>query len=170
MIRLRNKIKQAALVLGLLVPAASAAGAAGVLPGGGQPPEQPQPARQAIAQGEIRWSAAWQTHDAQSIAALFAADGLEMGRGGVVTQGRPAVTRRFARLFGAIGPVQASRQTADIWLVGRTAYESGRYAYTFPALRPGQKPNVMAGNYVAVWQQQKNGTWLIHSEVSVSVR
>jgi len=136
----------------------------------GLPLAQAQAARQAVAQGEGRWVVGWQAHDAALIAALFAADGLELGRGGSVTRGRRAIAARFARLFGAIGPVQANRQTVDLWLMGGTAYEAGRYTYTFPPLRPGFKPGESAGNYVTVWQKQKNGQWLIHSDVAVAAR
>lgn len=93
-----------------------------------------------------------------------------MGRGGVVTRGRRAVAARFARLFGAVGPVQASRQTVDIWEQGGTATEAGRYALTFAPARPGSKATVSAGTYVTVWQKQPNGQWLIHSDVAVAGR
>ncbi len=156
-----------------LIVCASAAAAAPV-PGILTPP-LPLPAqeltvRQAVAQGGGRWTLAWRTHDAALMAALFAADGVELGRGGTVTRGRKAVGERFARLFGTIGPVEATRQTADLWQIGGTVTEAGRYAYVFPPLQRGQKPGVSAGSYVTVWQKQANGQWLIHSDVTVAVR
>lgn len=168
MTQLRDMLRQTALLLGLLAPTARAAPLAAVVPSGVAPAVQRQEARLAVGQGGGRWILGWQTHDAALVAALFADDGVELGRGGVITRGRRAIGERFGRLFGAIGPVQATRQTVDLWLMGSTATESGRYTYVFSQGRPGQKPNVSTGTYVTVWQKQKNGQWLIHSDVSVA--
>ncbi len=166
----RDMLRLTALIIGLIAPAAGVAPPVASVPSGVAPAVQMQAARLAVAQGGGRWILGWQTHDAALVAALFAGDGMELGRGGVVTRGRRAIGARFGRLFGAIGPVQASRQTVDLWLMGSTVTESGRYTYVFSPGRPGQKPNVSAGTYVTVWQKQKNGQWLIHSDVSVAAR
>ncbi len=169
-IRFRNTVLYSALALVLCASASADVPAPSVLTPAAPPTAQALAARQAVAEGGGRWTLAWRTHDAALIAALFAADGAEMGRGGIVTRGRRAIGERFARLFGAIEPVQATRQTVDLWQMGSAVYESGRYSYVFAAGQRGQKPNVSAGNYVTVWQRQKNGQWLIHSDVTIAAR
>ncbi len=167
---LRDIAQYLSLAAVVCIPALSAPPAARVptplLP---IPPIQ-HPPREAIAQGDGRWVLAWQAHDAALIASLFADDGVEMGRGGTVTQGHAAIRTRFARLFGAIGPVQASRRTVDVWEMGSTVYEFGRYSYLFPQMSPGRKLNVSAGSYVTVWRKQADGRWLIHSDVTIAAR
>lgn len=169
-IRLRYAAKYPALLLVLCAPACPAAPIVSAAAAAAAASAQELAARQAVAQGGGRWTLAWQGHDAALIAALFAADGVEMGRGGVITRGRKAVGERFTRLFGAIGPVRASRQTVDLWQMGGTVTEAGRYAYVFAPFAAGRKPSVSAGNYVTVWQKQTDGQWLIHSDVTIAGR
>ncbi len=87
----RDMLRLTALIIGLLAPAAGAAPPVAVVPTGVAPAVQRQEVRLAVAQGGGRWILGWQTHDAALVAALFADDGVELGRGGVVTRGRRAV-------------------------------------------------------------------------------
>jgi len=123
-------------------------------------------AKAAIALGHARWMQAWKTHDASLMAHLFLLDGAEMGRGGQVTRGRGAIEGHFAGLFAAVGPAVARLSPGDVWLVDATAYETGKYSYAFPARLPGGPPDVQAGRYVTLWQHQKDGEWLIKTNLT----
>lgn len=121
--------------------------------------------RRAIDQGNAQWSEGWLKGDAAKVAALFAADGVQLGGNGKVIKGRQAIQeRQKAAMQGADPGVKVTVTTTTIWLDGDTAYETGKYKYEYTEKG---KPGVDEGQYVTVWKRQKDGSWKLSMDLGV---
>ena len=122
-------------------------------------------ARKAIDKGNAQWIEAWDKADASLIAGLFAADGVLLGRNGKSFNGPNQILERMKTVMGAAGKgVKATVTTADLWLIGDTAYETGKYSYT--SQEKGQ-PVTDEGCYVTIWRRQSDSSWKIITDMGV---
>ncbi|HEX4638057.1 MAG TPA: nuclear transport factor 2 family protein [Chthoniobacterales bacterium] len=122
-------------------------------------------ARKAIDKGNAQWVDAWDKADASLIAALFAEDGVLLGRNGKFFKGPKQIFERQKTLMESAGKgVKATVTTVDLWLDGETAYETGKYSYQF---QEKGKPVTEAGRYVTIWKRQADGSWKIIMDMGV---
>ena len=121
-------------------------------------------ARKAIDKGNAQWIEAWDKADASLIAALFADDGILLGRNGKFFKG-PQILERMKAVLGAAGKgVKATVTTVDLWLDGEVAYETGTYSYKY---QEKGKPVNEEGRYVTIWKRQGDGSWKIAMDMGV---
>jgi uncharacterized protein (TIGR02246 family) len=121
--------------------------------------------RQAIDKGNGQWIEAWDKADPAMIAGLFAEDGILLARNGNFFKGPKQILERQKALMEEAGKgVKATVTTVDLWLDGGTAYETGRYSYTY--VDKG-KPVNLEGRYVTVWKHQSDGSWKIIVDMGV---
>ena len=122
-------------------------------------------ARKAIDKGNAQWIEAWDKADASLIAGLFAADGVLLGRNGKSFKGPNQILERMKTVMEAAGKgVKATVTTVDLWLIGDTAYETGKYSYT--SQEKGQ-PVTDEGRYVTIWRRQSDNSWKIIVDMGV---
>ena len=122
-------------------------------------------ARQAIEKGNAQWVEAWDKADPSLIAALFANDGVVLGRNGKLFKGPEQILARMKGLMEGAGKgVKATVTTVDLWLDGDTAYETGTYSYS---RQENGKPVQDEGRYVTIWKRQSDGAWKIASDMGV---
>jgi len=117
-------------------------------------------ARAGIDKGNSMYISAWEHGDPAAMAALYAPDGAEMSGDGSVLQGRDKVEKMWAGSMQRARLVSGTITTLSVELDGpSTAYERGRYSFTF---RAGSKPAVTdTGTYFEVWRKQADGSWKI---------
>ena len=121
--------------------------------------------RQAIDKGNAQWIEAWDKADASLIAALFAEDGVLLGRNGKFFKGPQQIFERQKTVMEGAGKgVKATVTTVDLWLDGDMAYETGKYSYKFQ--EKGQ-PVTEEGRYVTIWKRQSDGSWKIVTDMGV---
>ncbi|HZR78863.1 MAG TPA: nuclear transport factor 2 family protein [Chthoniobacterales bacterium] len=121
--------------------------------------------RKAIDQGNRQWVDAWDKADASLIAALFAGDGVMLGRNGKLFKGPAQILERMKKVLESAGKgAKATVTTVDLWLDGETAYETGTYTYKF---QENGKPVNDEGRYVTIWKRQSDGSWKIASDMGV---
>ena len=60
--------------------------------------------------------------------------------------------------------VKATVTTVDLWLDNDTAYETGRYSYSY---QENGKPAKEEGRYVTIWKRQSDGAWKIAMDMGV---
>ena len=122
--------------------------------------------RQAIEKGNAQWIKAWDKADASLLAQLFAEDGVLLGRNGKVFKGPKQILERFKVVMGSGKGVKATVTTADLWLDGNTAYETGKYTYKLPLQEEGQSATE-EGYYVTIWKRQSDGSWKIIVDMGI---
>jgi uncharacterized protein (TIGR02246 family) len=122
-------------------------------------------ARQAIDKGNAQWIEAWDKADASLIAALFAEDGVLLGRNGKFFKGPQQVLERMKPVLEGAGKgVKATVTTVDLWLDADIAYETGTYSYKY---QEKGKPVTEEGRYVTIWKRQGDGSWKIIMDMGV---
>ena len=121
--------------------------------------------RKAVDNGNAQWIEARDKADAAMISNLFAEEGILLGRNGKMFKGRQQIFERQKTVMGAAGKgVKATVTTVDLWVNGDTAYETGKYSYTFQ--EKGQ-PAIEEGRYVTMWKRQHDGSWKIVMDMGI---
>lgn len=126
---------------------------------------QDQEVRAAIDIGNKAYIDAMAEADARAFADVYDTDGRRLAGGGEVVRGRAAIADHIGSFFTRIGPVAASIETAEVWLVDDMAYETGRWSYTFTP--PSDNRRTIGGRYVTIWRRQEDGSWKIYVDMSV---
>lgn len=122
-------------------------------------------AHKAIDKGNAQWIEAWDKADASLIAALFANDGVLLGRNGKFFKGPEQIFQRQKTVMESAGKgVKCTVTTVDLWLDGDVAYETGKYSYQF---QEKGKPVTEEGRYVTIWKRQADGAWKIVTDMGV---
>lgn len=122
-------------------------------------------ARSAIDKGNAQWSEGWFKRDAAMVSAIFADDGVQLTLSGKVVKGRQQIMERLkAAMEGADPGVKVTVTTANVWVDGDTAYETGKYKYEYTEKG---KPGVEEGRYVTAWKKQKDGSWKLAMDMPV---
>jgi uncharacterized protein (TIGR02246 family) len=122
-------------------------------------------ARQAIDKGNAQWVGAWDKADASLIAQLFRPDGIMLGGKGKSFKGPQQILEHMKPVMEGAGKgVKAVVTTVELWLDGNTAYETGKYSYTF---QEKGKPVTDEGRYVTIWKRLADGSWKIIVDMGV---
>jgi ketosteroid isomerase-like protein len=129
-----------------------------------QAPDTSAAAKTAIDASNANWARLSAAGHADSIAELYAADGVLMPPNMATFRGKEAVRAFFAEL-NAIKPTLSVR-TEQVWGSGTMAFERGRWVFQWPAAvtRPPGVPPVDSGKYMARWEQQ-GGRWLMVEDI-----
>jgi uncharacterized protein (TIGR02246 family) len=149
------------LALGLLIsilgtPAAAAPSA----------PDDSATVRAAIDAGNDAFVRAWQTGDADLFASLFASDGALLRPGGGLTVGRDNIRARMKDVFGRVRMTFGTITTADVFVIGSTAYETGAWNFTIgPIGSTTAEPD--SGHYVEIWTRDKTGGWKMWRDIGI---
>lgn len=129
------------------------------------PPSSLLEVRQAIDKGNAQWIVAWDKADASLIAELFASDGVMLGSNGKLFKSPKQILEHLKPVMEGAGKgVKATVTTAELWLDGDTAYETGTYSYKY---QEKGKPVTEEGRYVTIWKQQSDGSWKIVMDMGV---
>ena len=121
-------------------------------------------AKQAIDAANAQWSRLTSTGHADSIAELYAADGVIMPPNMATMKGKEAIRTFFATL-NTMKPTLTLRAEA-VHGAGGMAMERGRWHWALPAgatVAPGMAA-VDSGKYLAHWMQE-NGKWVIVDDI-----
>ena len=122
-------------------------------------------ARRAIDKGNAQWIEAWEKGDPSMVAALFTEDGSILSANGKVIKGRKQILERQKAGMDYVGPgVKVTVTTTDMWLDGKTAYETGKYVYQY---QQKGKPVVDEGRYLTIWKRQKDRSWKLFMDMIV---
>ena len=131
-------------------------------------PGRPSPlleVRQAIDKGHAQWIVAWDKADASLIAELFAPEGVMLGSNGKLFKSPKQILEHLKPVMEGAGKgVKATVTTADLWLDGDTAYETGTYSYKY---QEKGKPVSEEGRYVTIWKHQTDDSWKIIMDIGV---
>jgi len=116
-----------------------------------------------------QYNAAIKNRDADAICAFYTDDYHVLTARGVHSYGKDAQRQRWSAAFAADPLMFYRRNTREIGLSATlaAAEEVGSWAGKYSL---NQQIVLVAGVYVADWQQQPNGSWLIHNEVFTMLR
>ena len=115
--------------------------------------------RKAIEAGNAQYIKAFASADAGGVAAVYDEDGARLNPKGKVIRGRKAIKENLDKFIKDVGPVTVTLETSDLWLIDDTAFETGKWSYTFTP--PGRQQKTIGGRYVTQWRRQKDGAWKI---------
>lgn len=122
-------------------------------------------AKSQIDKGNKQWIEGWEKGDPALVADIFAEDGVLLAPGGKMFKGRQQILERQRTAMRSVGPgVKVTVTTVDVWLDGDTAYETGKYHYTY---QEKGKRAVDEGRYVTAWKRQQDGSWKLSMDVGV---
>jgi uncharacterized protein (TIGR02246 family) len=122
-------------------------------------------ARRAIDAGNRQYREAFLAMDAQRLAEVYDVRGARLGEGGQMLRGREAIAADVGALVARVGPVRVGIETAEVWLMDDTAYETGTWSYTFTP--KGKAEQRIGGRYVTLWRRQPDGGWKIWADIGV---
>lgn len=122
-------------------------------------------AMRGIEQGNAEYIAAFARPDAQAFARIYAPDGARFSPNGAMVRGRDAIAADFTDFVNRVGPVTVTIKTDDLWVMDDTAYETGRWTYTYTP--QGVPRRTIGGRYVTVWKKQPDGGWRIYADMGV---
>ncbi|HLN27844.1 MAG TPA: SgcJ/EcaC family oxidoreductase [Gemmataceae bacterium] len=121
--------------------------------------------RQAIDRGNAQYIKSMKEADAAGVAGVYAVDGVRFHEKGKMSKGRQKIQADLEGFLKRTGPVKATIDTLDLWVVDNLAYETGKWSYTYQ--QPGKDQVKMAGQYVTVWRKQPDGGWKIIADMPV---
>lgn len=122
-------------------------------------------AKRAIDKGNVQWIEAWEKGKPEMIADIFTEDGKMLSASGKVIKGRQQILERQKAAMQSVGKgVKVTVTTTNVWLDGDTAYETGKYSYSY---MENGKPAVDAGKYVTIWKRQNDGAWKLFMDMGV---
>lgn len=121
--------------------------------------------RRAIDAGNARYVEAWKRGDAKLFASGFADDGAELHPGQPMVYGRDAIKEHMERVFKVVRMQDGTIDTRDVFIIGDTAYETGRWRFTF--VSEGRPAEPDSGAYVEVWKRERPGVWLMWRDIGV---
>ncbi|HUR95690.1 MAG TPA: SgcJ/EcaC family oxidoreductase [Gemmatimonadales bacterium] len=125
----------------------------------------PAAARRAIDAGNTEYRAAFLAMDAARLANVYDPRGARLGERGEVVRGRSAIARDVAAFVAKAGPVTVTIETAQVWTIDDTAYETGAWSYTYHPKDAAEQR--IGGRYVTLWRRQPDGGWKIWADMGV---
>lgn len=119
------------------------------------------PVRQVIDAQNIKFAAAYNSHDAAGVAAIYTEDATTLPPYRKMVQGRAAIHKANQDEFDS-GLKDLQLSTVSLEVHGDFAYEIGKYTITLPP----QDNKVMkdTGKYLAIWKKQADGSWKIYMD------
>jgi len=124
-----------------------------------QEPDTDKALSESIAAQHQRYIAALKQGDAAAYASLFTQDGVVLFPGDF-QKGKSQLEQRQAQLFSQVRILEGTIHTLSLERNGPLAYEIGRFQYTIEVRADGSHRN-LSGRYLAIWQQQGDGSWLM---------
>ena len=121
--------------------------------------------RRAIDGGNAQYREAFLAMDAKRLADVYDPKGSRLGDQGQVVRGRAAIAADVAAFVSHVGPVRVGLETAQVWLIDDTAYETGTWSYTYHP--KNQQEQRIGGRYVTLWRRQPDGGWKIWADMGV---
>jgi len=122
--------------------------------------------RAAVDAGNTTFITAWQTGDADLFASLFAQDGALLRPGGGLTVGRDNIRSRMRDVFRRVRMTFGTITTADLFVIGDTAYETGAWNFTIgPTGSTTAEPD--SGQYVEIWKRDRSGAWMMWRDIGI---
>ena len=112
-----------------------------------------------VASVSTAWAAAWSAKDIDAIVQFYAPEPVFLANSGERLSGIDEIRTNFAMGLSEFTPkltLHSKRSAAS----GTLAYDSGTYDEIIAAVRGGGV-SAVRGNYLFVFQRQKNGEWKI---------
>lgn len=112
-----------------------------------------------LRQNEARWNQAYAARDAAALATAYADDAALANPGAPLVTGIDAI-RKETSAFAADPNmrVQFASDRIQVAASGDIAYTRGHYTLTMTDSATN-RPATSTGNYLTVWQKQRDGTW-----------
>lgn len=113
---------------------------------------------------------AYAAGDAETLAAMFAEDALQMPPNLPALVGRIAIREFWREAFG-LGKWIFTFATQSVDVSGQMAVECGKYVLRFTAgtgAPSGMKSFEDRGNYLVYWRQESDGQWRVVADAPVS--
>src|SRR5437870_7665890 len=121
--------------------------------------------RRTIDKSNALWVEAQEKGDPAMSVASFAKNGIMLARNGEIIRGRQRIFEHTkARMQSGMKGVKATAAIVDLWLDGDTAYETGKFTYSY---QDKGQPVSGGGRYVEMWKRQKDNSWKLVMEMSV---
>jgi uncharacterized protein (TIGR02246 family) len=112
--------------------------------------------RQAIQAREDHWSAAFNAHEENGLAAIYGEDAVLLPPGSMPVKGRAEIAKTLASLFPRIRDIKLAAD--EVRPLGADhAVEIGHSEYQ--AVGEGGMLSQTADNYVVVWHKASDGVW-----------
>ncbi|PCJ45432.1 MAG: hypothetical protein COA74_15680 [Gammaproteobacteria bacterium] len=92
---------------------------------------------------------------------LFTVDALYLMDGFSIVKGREAIAKQL-KIEMSAGPAKITLNTLEIYHDKTSITEVGTWVVT---IIDGSTEIVIPGNYLVVWQLQKDGRWMIYRDV-----
>jgi uncharacterized protein (TIGR02246 family) len=121
-------------------------------------------ARASIDQGNANFVRAWMTGDADLFASCFAEDGALLHPGRPALVGRDRIRNSMKAVFSKYRMTVGAITTVDVYLLGDTAYETGKWKFAIGPV--GQPAEPDSGRYIEVWKRVGDG-WKMWRDISV---
>jgi uncharacterized protein (TIGR02246 family) len=119
--------------------------------------------RHTIDKSNARWVEAQEKGDPAMSVASFTEDGIMLARNGEIIRGRQRILEHTkARMQSGMKGVKVMAATVDVWLDGDTAYETGKFTYSY---QDKGQPVSGGGRYVTMWKRQKDKSWKLVMEM-----
>jgi uncharacterized protein (TIGR02246 family) len=123
--------------------------------------------RKAVDAGNAKYIGAFSKLDANALAAVYDQDGVRLGPKGTYARGRDAIAKKVNQFMQSVsGPIKVTIDTTNLWVVDATAYETGKYTYTFTLT--GKNESQVGGHYATIWKKQADKSWRILADMGVS--
>jgi uncharacterized protein (TIGR02246 family) len=117
-------------------------------------------AHEAIDAAMARYIDAVKRGDTTAIVASLADDPVAVFPTGPARKGKAEVSKAFAEMFSASSVKELKPARADLTVSGDLAVETGTFEITMQP-RAGDKEMTDKGQYIVVWQRQRDGSWKI---------
>lgn len=97
--------------------------------------------------------------DSVGLSSLYSSDATLMMPNMTTTSGRAGIQSAFAGMMGAMGPINISLKTTDLWGYEDLLTEVGTYSLT---TKDGKE--VDKGKYIDLWKME-DGKWKLHRDI-----
>lgn len=112
----------------------------------------------AITAADARWVAAYASHDAKAVAAVYTADGQILAEGSEPVTGTAALAKFMQGVLGG-GVAAVELTTLEVVGQGRHASAVGRYV-----MKDAAGKELDHGKYLEIWRLEK-GVWKLHRDI-----
>lgn len=115
-----------------------------------------------ISQTSAQFEAAYNSGDAQAVAALYTEDGAVLPPGAPRIDGREGIAGLWQNFIDA-DVRDLDLETVELEASGDSATEVGRFTLTAP---DGQGGRITAGGkYIVLWRRDADGVWRLHRDI-----
>jgi len=132
------------------------------------PPPAPPPETDVAPINELRsqLQAAFNSGDAQAVAAFYADDAVLQPDHHTAVSGKAAIAQYYQEMFGQATP-NLTISPGDTERMGDMAHEHGTFTVTVTP-KDGGKPMTDQGNYLVILKQGSDGAWKLEHDIDNS--